>query len=106
MFRANAGSVRANARSLRDELAELPSSLAQARSFQNLGDRPLVVVTAALDAHAGWSPLQAEMATLSRTAAIASCPALMMRSSMIRPPHKPRVRRVATWSMRCVSLHP
>jgi pimeloyl-ACP methyl ester carboxylesterase len=53
------------ARSLRDEFAELPTSLAQARSFQNLGDRPLVVVTAARDAMAGWLPLQDRMATLS-----------------------------------------
>jgi hypothetical protein len=52
-------------RSLRDEFAELPTSLAQARSFQGFGDRPLVVVTAARDAQAGWLPLQEEMATLS-----------------------------------------
>jgi hypothetical protein len=52
-------------RSLRDEFAELPTSLAQARSFQNLGDRPLVVVTAARDAQAGWLMLQDRMTTLS-----------------------------------------
>lgn len=52
-------------RSLRDEFAELPTSLAQARSFQSLGDRPLVVVTAERDAPAGWLPLQDAMATLS-----------------------------------------
>ena len=52
-------------RSLRDEFAELPTSLAQARSFQNVGDRPLVVVTAARDALAGLLPLQDSMATLS-----------------------------------------
>jgi hypothetical protein len=52
-------------RSLRDEFAELPTSLAQARSFQNVGDRPLVVITAARDALAGWLPLQDSMATLS-----------------------------------------
>jgi pimeloyl-ACP methyl ester carboxylesterase len=62
---ASDGDLPANARSLRDELAELPTSLAQARSFQNLGDRPLVVVTAVIDAQAGWLPLQDEMATLS-----------------------------------------
>jgi hypothetical protein len=55
----------ANARSLRDEFAELPTSLQQARSLQSLGDRPLVVVTASVDAPAGWMPLQDEMATLS-----------------------------------------
>jgi pimeloyl-ACP methyl ester carboxylesterase len=53
------------ARSLRDEFAELPTALAQARSFQSIGDRPLVVVTAARDAMAGWLPLQDAMATLS-----------------------------------------
>ena len=52
-------------RSLRDEFAALPVSMAQARSFQSLGDRPLVVVTAVRDAQAGWLPLQARMATLS-----------------------------------------
>ena len=51
--------------SLRDEFAELPTSLAQARSFQSLGDRPLIVVTAARGAAAGWLPLQDAMATLS-----------------------------------------
>ena len=52
-------------RSMRDEFAELPTSLVQARSLQSLGDRPLVVVTAARDAQAGWLPLQERMATLS-----------------------------------------
>ena len=52
-------------RSLRDEFAELPATLAQARSFQDLGDRPLVVVTATRDALAGWLPLQDRMARLS-----------------------------------------
>jgi pimeloyl-ACP methyl ester carboxylesterase len=64
MERFTYSSARA-ARSLRDEFAELPTSLAQARSFQNLGDRPLVVVTAERDAMAGWLPLQDRMATLS-----------------------------------------
>jgi len=64
MQRVNDSSARA-ARSLRDEFIELPTSLAQARSFQSLGDRPLVVVTAARDAEAGWLPLQDDMARLS-----------------------------------------
>jgi pimeloyl-ACP methyl ester carboxylesterase len=51
--------------SLRDEFAGLPTSLAQARSFQSLGDRPLVVVTASKDAMRGWFPLQDGLATLS-----------------------------------------
>jgi len=52
-------------RSLRDEFEELPTALAQARSFQSLGDRPLIVVTAAQDPQAGWLPLQDRMARLS-----------------------------------------
>jgi pimeloyl-ACP methyl ester carboxylesterase len=52
-------------RSLRDEFARLPTSLAQARSVQDLGDRPLVVVTATRDALAGWLPLQDRLARLS-----------------------------------------
>jgi pimeloyl-ACP methyl ester carboxylesterase len=64
-YHGDVGHLPANARSLRDEFAELPTSLAQARSFQSLGDRPLVVVTAAVDTQAGWLPLQDQMATLS-----------------------------------------
>ena len=52
-------------RSLRDEFTQLPTSLAQARTFQSLGDRPLIVVTATRDAMAGWLPLQDAMAALS-----------------------------------------
>ncbi len=52
-------------RSLRDEIDELPATLARARSGRSLGDRPLVVVTAARDALAGWSPLQDRLAALS-----------------------------------------
>jgi pimeloyl-ACP methyl ester carboxylesterase len=52
-------------RSLRDEFAQLPASLAQARSSQDLGDRPLIVVTASRDAQSGWLALQDRMATLS-----------------------------------------
>jgi pimeloyl-ACP methyl ester carboxylesterase len=52
-------------RSLRDEFEKLPTALAQARPVQSLGDRPLVVVTAAQDPQAGWLALQDRMATLS-----------------------------------------
>jgi pimeloyl-ACP methyl ester carboxylesterase len=64
-YNAHVGSVPANARSLRDEFAALPTALQQARSFQSLGDRPLVVVTASANAEIGWLPLQDQMATLS-----------------------------------------
>ena len=51
--------------SLRDEFAELPTTLTEAGSSQDLGDRPLVVVTAGRDALTGWLPLQDRMAALS-----------------------------------------
>ncbi len=53
-------------RSLRDEFAQLPTALAQAGAVRSLGDTPLIVVTAARGAQAGWLPLQDEMAALSR----------------------------------------
>ena len=52
-------------RSLRDEVAGLEAALTQAQALTSLGDIPLVVVTAAEDAHAGWLPLQEKMANLS-----------------------------------------
>ncbi|HKG92277.1 MAG TPA: alpha/beta fold hydrolase [Gemmatimonadaceae bacterium] len=53
------------ARSQRDEWAEAPRLMRQARSLRSLGDRPLIVVTAARDALDGWLPLQDELAALS-----------------------------------------
>ncbi len=52
-------------RSLRDEFAALPASLTEARQVRSLGDRPLVVISAAQDAQAGWLPLQDALASLS-----------------------------------------
>jgi len=52
-------------RSMRDEFAELPASLAEARSARSFGNLPLVVLTAARDAMAGWLPLQDSLAALS-----------------------------------------
>lgn len=52
-------------RSLRDEFDELPTALAEARSLQSLGARPLVVVTATQDPQKGWLTLQDRMAMLS-----------------------------------------
>jgi pimeloyl-ACP methyl ester carboxylesterase len=52
-------------RSLRDEVAGLEVALTQAQALTSLGDKPLVVVTAAEDAHAGWLPLQEMMVSLS-----------------------------------------
>jgi pimeloyl-ACP methyl ester carboxylesterase len=51
--------------SVRDEFAELPTALQQGAALISLGDRPLIVVTAAAEAQAGWLPLQDEMVTLS-----------------------------------------
>jgi hypothetical protein len=73
-------------RSLRDEFAELPTSLAQARSFQNVGDRPLVV-TAARDALAGWLPLQNSMATPSTNSSHGVVRHTHDALSPTRPPH-------------------
>jgi pimeloyl-ACP methyl ester carboxylesterase len=57
-----------HSRSLRDELLELESALTQSQALKSLGNKPLIVVTAVKDAHAGWMPLQAEMLTLSTNA--------------------------------------
>jgi pimeloyl-ACP methyl ester carboxylesterase len=53
------------ARVQRDEIAELPTTLNQAAAFTSIGNRPLIVVTAAKEAPAGWLPLQDEMAGYS-----------------------------------------
>src|SRR5947207_2760689 len=49
----------------RDEFAELPTTLKGAAALTTIGDRPLIVVTAAKGASAGWLPLQDKMAGLS-----------------------------------------
>jgi len=53
------------ARSQHDEFAELQTALTQAQALKTLGDKPLIVVTAAKEAQDGWLPLQDEMAALS-----------------------------------------
>ena len=53
----------------RDEFAELPIPLTEAAALTTLGDRPLIVVTAAKGAQAGWLPLQDKMAGLSTNSA-------------------------------------
>lgn len=58
-------STAAHYRSLRDEVAGLPRALRQAGALTTLDGKPLVVVTAAKDAMAGWMPLQDEMLALS-----------------------------------------
>jgi pimeloyl-ACP methyl ester carboxylesterase len=49
----------------RDEFAELPTTLKEAAALTTIGDRPLIVVTAAKGAQAGWLPLQDKMTGLS-----------------------------------------
>jgi len=52
-------------RGYRDAVVGLKAALTQAQALTSLGDKPLIVVTAAEDAHAGWLPLQEKMAGLS-----------------------------------------
>src|SRR6266568_574924 len=53
----------------RDEFTELPMTLKEAAALTTLGDRQLIVVTAAKGAQAGWLPLQDKMAGLSSNSA-------------------------------------
>ena len=53
----------------RDEFAELPTTLKEAAALTTLGNRPLIVVTAAKGAQAGWLPLQDKMTGLSTNSA-------------------------------------
>jgi hypothetical protein len=52
-------------RSLRNEVVGLEAALTQAQALTSLGAKPLIVVSAVEDAHAGWLPLQEKMAGLS-----------------------------------------
>jgi pimeloyl-ACP methyl ester carboxylesterase len=58
-------STPAAARGARDEIVALPAALQQARAFTNLGDRPLVVVTAGSGQQAGWVEAQEALSRLS-----------------------------------------
>jgi len=53
----------------RDEFVELPMTLTAAAALTTLGDSPLIVVTAAKGAQAGWLPLQDKMTGLSTNSA-------------------------------------
>jgi pimeloyl-ACP methyl ester carboxylesterase len=53
----------------RDEFAELPMTLAEAATLTTLNDRPLIVVTAAKGAQAGWLSMQNKMTGLSSNSA-------------------------------------
>jgi pimeloyl-ACP methyl ester carboxylesterase len=49
----------------RDDVAEIPAALKQARALKSLGGVPLIVVTAPEGQQAGWASGQDELATLS-----------------------------------------
>jgi hypothetical protein len=58
-------STAGQARSQRDELAMVPTMMAQAGAVTDLGDLPLSVLTAPVDAQTGWLTAQADLAALS-----------------------------------------
>lgn len=58
-------STATHSRGVRDDVVGLKAALAQAQALKTLGDKPLIVVTAAEDAHDGWLPLQEKIAALS-----------------------------------------
>ena len=58
-------STAGQARSQRDEFAMVPTMMAQAGAVTDLGDRPLYVLTAPVDAQTGWLTPQMDMAALS-----------------------------------------
>jgi len=80
------GSTGGQARSLRDELAALPTVMERAQSLTTLGDKPVAIVTAEQDAMDGWLPLQAELTELSTTATHRSVPDAT-HSSLVEDEH-------------------
>ena len=58
-------STAGQARSQRDELAMVPTMMAQARAVTDLGDLPLYVLTAPVDTQTNWLTPQMELAALS-----------------------------------------
>src|SRR4051794_34098700 len=58
-------STAGQARSERDELAMVPTMMAQARAVTDLGDLPLYVLTAPVDTQTNWLSQQMDLAALS-----------------------------------------
>jgi pimeloyl-ACP methyl ester carboxylesterase len=58
-------STAGQARSERDEVAMIPTMMAQARAVTDLGDLPLYVLTAPVDTQTNWLTPQTELAALS-----------------------------------------
>ncbi len=53
------------ARSFRDEVAEIPKTLKHAQALDGIGSKPLMVITAGRGQQAGWASAQDELTTLS-----------------------------------------
>jgi len=54
-----------HSRSVRDELSQIRTAMAQAARVTDLGDRPLAVLSATEGAEDDWMPMQDDLATLS-----------------------------------------
>lgn len=54
-----------DARGFRDDVAEIPDALRQARALKSIGTTPLIVLTAREGQEAGWASAQDDLATLS-----------------------------------------
>ena len=59
------GSSARDAGGFRDDVAEIPAVLKQARALESIGSTPLIVVTALEGQQAGWASAQDDLATLS-----------------------------------------
>jgi pimeloyl-ACP methyl ester carboxylesterase len=68
------GSTAGQARSMRDELAALPTLMERAQSLTTVGDKPVAIVTAEQGAMEGWLPLQAQLTELSTNSSQRSVP--------------------------------
>lgn len=80
------GSTAGQARSMRDELAALPTVMERAQTLTTVGDKPVVIVTAEQDAMEGWLPLQAQLTRLSTDASQRSVPDAS-HSSLVEDEH-------------------
>jgi pimeloyl-ACP methyl ester carboxylesterase len=97
--RAFWSTVRHN-RSLREEVVALEATLSEAQRLKTLGDKPLVVVTAAKGAMAGWLPCRTSWLRCPPTVATGSNkrrPTLPWSRS--RPTPRSRSRRYSTSSL-------
>lgn len=75
-------STAAAARGARDEFIALPTVLRQSSALTSLGDRPLIVVSAAAEAQPGWMAAQESLPRLS-TASVHRVLAAATHTSLI-----------------------